>query len=201
MYLVIPDPTHGLVAAPQSTHDRTPHTEQALTTHGFTWNNDIEAYTRPANHDPAAVDDTAGLLRQLGHYVLSTHTPLPQTGTAGHGANEDHPPHTANLPVHPQTSPSLGLWDAKACAEANSSAAFHPQEHPDHEGLPCIELAGILIFAYLDADLRAVRISVHLDTTHEQLVRADGAVPIRVEIDDTTIFDNHTPPAPPEPTR
>ncbi|MGW6027616.1 hypothetical protein [Streptomyces sp. NPDC055099] len=196
MYLVIPDPAHGLVAAPQSPHDHTPHTEQALTTQGFTWNNEIEAYTRQTNHTPAAVDDTAGMLRQLGHYVFSTHHPLPNTGTKRRCTDEDHTSHPASLSPRPQAPLGLDLWDAKACAEANSSAVFHPQEHPDHEGLPCIELAGILVFAYLDADLRTVRISIHLDTTHEKLARTDGSVPIQVEIEDTTVFDNLTPPQP-----
>ncbi|MFD3843152.1 hypothetical protein ACFWWC_44100 [Streptomyces sp. NPDC058642] len=72
---------------------------------------------------------------------------------------------------------------------------------PEDEGLPCIEIAGVLVFAYLDADLEAVRVSVHLDTTDEQLVRPDGTVPMVVELADTTVFDNLTPPpAPAQPT-
>jgi hypothetical protein len=96
---------------------------------------------------------------------------------------------------------SLRLSDYEDCAEANSSAVFHPMDGPDDEGLPCIEIAGVLVFAYLDADREAVRVSVHLDTTDEQLVRADGTVPMVVELADTTVFDNLTPPpAPSEPT-
>ncbi len=78
MFLVVPDPAHGLVAAPQSSDDLTPVTEQSLAAHGFTWNNEIEAYTRQADHDPAAVDGTAGMLRALGHYVFSAYRPLPR---------------------------------------------------------------------------------------------------------------------------
>jgi hypothetical protein len=85
---------------------------------------------------------------------------------------------------------SLSLSDAEACAEANSSAVLHAQEGPDDEGLPCIEIAGILVFAYLDADRTSLRVSVHLDTTDEQLVRADGTVPIQVEIEDATVFSD-----------
>ncbi|MFF8932265.1 hypothetical protein ACF1AO_33935 [Streptomyces longwoodensis] len=88
---------------------------------------------------------------------------------------------------------SLSLSDAEACAAANSAAVFHPQEGPDDEGLPCIELAGILVFVYLDADRGGVRVSVHLDTTDEELVRADGTVPMQVEIETATVFDNLTP--------
>ncbi|AZP14719.1 hypothetical protein EJC51_47435 [Streptomyces aquilus] len=96
-------------------------------------------------------------------------------------------------------NPSLS--DAEECAEANSTAVFHAMRGPDDEGLPCMEIAGILVFAYLDADREAVRVSVHLDTTDEQLVRADSTVPMVVEIEDTTVFDNLTPlPAPAQPT-
>ncbi|WP_128380278.1 hypothetical protein [Streptomyces cavernae] len=107
----------------------------------------------------------------------------------------------ADISRHVRTPLNLSLSDAEACAAANSSAVFHPMEGPDDEGLPCIEIAGILVFAYLDADRGAVRVSVHLDTTDEQLIRADGTVPLQVEIEDATVFDNLTPPpAPAQPT-
>ncbi|WP_031487295.1 hypothetical protein [Streptomyces bicolor] len=77
MFLVVPDPAHGLVAAPESSDDLTPATEEILAAQGFTWNAEIEAYTRLADHGPAAVDHTAGMLRDLGHYVFSAHMPLP----------------------------------------------------------------------------------------------------------------------------
>ncbi|MGC0407767.1 hypothetical protein RKD31_001010 [Streptomyces sp. SAI-163] len=76
MFLVTPDPIHGLVAAPRSPEDLTPGTEATLTAQGFTWNSDIEAYTHPTDHSSEAVDRTAGALRELGHYVFSAHTPL-----------------------------------------------------------------------------------------------------------------------------
>ncbi|MCQ8836109.1 hypothetical protein [Streptomyces malaysiensis] len=76
MFLVVPDPAHGLVAAPQSSDDLTTLTVESLAAQGFAWNSEIEAYTRQADHDPAAVDDTAGMLRELGHYVFSSHRPL-----------------------------------------------------------------------------------------------------------------------------
>jgi hypothetical protein len=76
VFLVVPDPAHGLVAAPESSLDLTPDTEASLAAKGFTWNSEIEAYTREADHSPAAVDDTAGMLRNLGHYVFSAYRPL-----------------------------------------------------------------------------------------------------------------------------
>lgn len=136
---------------------------------------------RPPADDQAAVDLYYG--------------PAKNRGDAGYTL------YAEDISRHMRAPLSLSLSDAEACAEANSSAVFHPQENPDDEGLPCIEIAGILVFAYLDADRKAVRVSVHLDTTHEQLVRADGTVPVQVEIEDATVFDNLAPPpAPPEPT-
>lgn len=81
MYLVTLDPAHGLVVAPRSGDDLTPETEQALTAEGFTWSSGIEAYTRPADSDPEAVDHAAGLLRALGHYVFSCWTTTPRTAS------------------------------------------------------------------------------------------------------------------------
>ncbi|MGX4695124.1 hypothetical protein [Streptomyces sp. JNUCC 63] len=77
MFLVVPDPAHGLVAAPRSPADLTPGTKETLTSQGFTWNSEIKAYNRPADSSPEAVERTAGALRELGHYVLSSYTPLP----------------------------------------------------------------------------------------------------------------------------
>ncbi|MEU0853348.1 hypothetical protein ABZ387_36320 [Streptomyces flaveolus] len=71
-------------------------------------------------------------------------------------------------------------------------------EGADDEGLPCIKIAGVLVFAYLDADTRAVRVSVHLDTTDEQVLLADGTVPVQVDVEDATVFTH--PPTPPSQT-
>ncbi|MFC8094703.1 hypothetical protein [Streptomyces sp. NPDC057301] len=110
--------------------------------------------------------------------------------------DEDYVLFATDISRYARTPLRLSLSDDEDCAEANSSAAFHPMEGPDNEGLPCIEIAGVLVFAYLDADREAVRVSVHLDTTDEQLIRADGTVPMLVELADTTVFDNLTPPRP-----
>lgn len=67
---------------------------------------------------------------------------------------------------------------------------------PDDEGLPCSEIAGVLVFAYLDADMQAVRVSVHLDTTDELLVQPGQTVPLHVEVEDSTVFSGGTTPAP-----
>ncbi|MET7693853.1 hypothetical protein ABZT06_38810 [Streptomyces sp. NPDC005483] len=115
--------------------------------------------------------------------------------------DEGYMVYPADISRHVGAPRSVSLSDAEACAVVNSSAVFHPQEHPDDEGLPCIEIAGLLVFVYLDADCGAVRVSVHLDTADEQLVRADGTVPMWVEIGDATVFDNvNQQPAPMERT-
>ncbi|MET8572993.1 hypothetical protein [Streptomyces sp. NPDC004783] len=77
MFLVTPDRTYGLVAAPRAPEDLTPGTEEALTAQDFTWNSEIEAYTRPTGHGPEGVDRTASTLRGLGHFVLLSYTPAP----------------------------------------------------------------------------------------------------------------------------
>ena len=79
MYLVIPDPAHGLVAAPRSSDDLTPDTKGFLTGQGFAWNCDIDAYTRPTGHGPDDVDHTADTLRALGQYVISGYRPKAMT--------------------------------------------------------------------------------------------------------------------------
>ncbi|MFE4579705.1 hypothetical protein [Streptomyces chartreusis] len=113
--------------------------------------------------------------------------------------DEDYVLFATEISRRVRTPLKLDLADFDACALANSSAIFHAQEGPDDEGLPCIEVAGILVFSYLDADRGAVRVSVHLDTAAEELVGADTTVPIEVEIGDTTVFSNLTPPPPASP--
>ncbi|MFC7309012.1 hypothetical protein ACFQVC_33005 [Streptomyces monticola] len=121
-------------------------------------------------------------------------------GAREHRSDEDYTLYASDVTRNLPTPASLDLSDAEDCALANSEAVFHAQEGPDGEGLPCIEIAGILVFAHLDADRGAIRVSVHLDTAAEQLVRADGSVPLHVEIEEATVFDNLTPPsAPAEP--
>ncbi|WP_331751909.1 hypothetical protein OG713_46030 (plasmid) [Streptomyces sp. NBC_00723] len=75
MFLVVPDPVHGLVAAPESARDLTPGTEEALTAQGFTWNSEIQAYTSQRDNSPAALKQVVCALNDLGHEVLASTTP------------------------------------------------------------------------------------------------------------------------------
>jgi hypothetical protein len=82
------------------------------------------------------------------------------------------------------------------CARANNSAVFHPISGPDDDGVPCIETGGVLVFAYLDPDMQAVRVSVDLDTAHDRVVRGDGTIPLHVEVGDATVFSAGARPLP-----
>ncbi|MFE3166721.1 hypothetical protein [Streptomyces sp. NPDC059224] len=78
--------------------------------------------------------------------------------------------------------------DEDASEQANRDATFHPQT--DLNDLPCVEVDGVLVFAYLDHEASAVRISVHLDSAEDRLVRPDGSVPLRVEVEDDVVLDD-----------
>lgn len=78
--------------------------------------------------------------------------------------------------------------DEDACEQANRGATFHPQT--DDNDLPCGEVDGVLVFAYLDHDAGAVRVSVHLESAEDRLVRPDGTVPLRVDVEDCVVLDD-----------
>ncbi|MEU1600356.1 hypothetical protein ABZ468_48315 [Streptomyces sp. NPDC005708] len=61
--------------------------------------------------------------------------------------------------------------DEEVCAVVNNAAVFHAQADPDDEGLPCVAIAGVLVFAYLDASMQAVRVSIHLDAADELVIQ------------------------------
>ncbi|MFJ5779314.1 hypothetical protein [Streptomyces sp. NPDC093094] len=117
--------------------------------------------------------DTAGILGQwlTGFDLRQADGPLP----SGNGPQPDSFP------------------DEAACAEFNAAAVFHPMAGPHDEGLPCIEIAGILVFAYLDPDLHALRVSVHLDTTDHRIAPPGQTVPLHIEAEDTTLHSSTAP--------
>ena len=71
----------------------------------------------------------------------------------------------------------------------NRAAVFYPRI--DEDGLPCIEVGGVLVFAYLDPDPLAVRISVHLDS-----LDWESLVPVVVDVEATTLMDARDPDSP-----
>ncbi|MFJ8158525.1 hypothetical protein [Streptomyces sp. NPDC094468] len=78
MFLVTPDAARGLVAAPHCSDDRTPDTECLLAAQGFTWDAQVEAFTRATDSSPHHVDQVAEALRRLGHFVFSSYRPCVQ---------------------------------------------------------------------------------------------------------------------------
>lgn len=87
--------------------------------------------------------------------------------------------------------------DAGTAEDLNRAAVFYAA---DDQGPSCIELVGVLVFGYLDAEDGVVQVSVHLDSADpDHVVRPDGTVPLRVVVEDTVVFDdsNHYAPHPP----
>ncbi|MFE7759673.1 hypothetical protein [Streptomyces sp. NPDC057429] len=54
--------------------------------------------------------------------------------------------------------------------------------------LPALQMAGVLVFAYIDADSSAVRVSVDLDTAHRALLRPDRSVPLEITVQGSRVF-------------
>ncbi|MCX4792014.1 hypothetical protein OG369_39900 [Streptomyces sp. NBC_01221] len=76
----------------------------------------------------------------------------------------------------------------------NHGAVFHAA---DDDGPQCIEVTGVLIFGYIDADDGVVCVSVHLDGADpDHVVRPDGTVPLRVVVEGSVILDDSNERAP-----
>ncbi|MFI8944164.1 hypothetical protein [Streptomyces syringium] len=100
----------------------------------------------------------------------------------------------AQLPT-PQTtarttrtnSPETAFPDAQQCEEANRQAVFHPVAEDGSR--PCMEVFGVMVFAYLDPGTQAVQVSIDFETAQRQLARRDGTVPLCVDVRDTVVLD------------
>ncbi|MEU2588252.1 hypothetical protein ABZ612_36435 [Streptomyces avermitilis] len=62
-----------------------------------------------------------------------------------------------------------------------------------------MEVDGVLMFTYLDHELGAIRVSIHLDSAPDRLVRTDGTVPLRVKVEDTVVLDDSSEEGAPQP--
>lgn len=87
-------------------------------------------------------------------------------------------------PVAP-LAPS-GFPDHERCEQLNQAAVFHPQNSEDE--LPCLEFDNVLVFIYLDAARQTLLLSVDPDTAPGELLRPDGLLPVRIELDDGLTF-------------
>ncbi|MET8983257.1 hypothetical protein ABZX85_47600 [Streptomyces sp. NPDC004539] len=85
--------------------------------------------------------------------------------------------------------------DEDASEQANRDATFHPQT--DDNDLPCVEVDGVLVFTYLDHEAGAVRVSVGRDLAQDRLVRPDGTIPLRVDVDGAALLDDSVEDGPP----
>jgi hypothetical protein len=91
------------------------------------------------------------------------------------------------------------LWKGIA-DEAGLNAVFHPQTHilkswlsradqPPEEH-PCLEVAGVQAYLYVDPQLPAIRLSLHLEDVIKPLRLPDGeSVPLRVMVNETVVYD------------
>ncbi|MGW7196148.1 hypothetical protein [Streptomyces chryseus] len=88
--------------------------------------------------------------------------------------------------------------DAVTAEGLNCGAVFYAA---DDDGPASIEVAGVLVFGYLDAKDGVVRVSVHTDSADpKHVVRPDGTVPLRVIVEDTVVLDDHSHHHAPHPT-
>ncbi|MFI2415186.1 hypothetical protein [Streptomyces sp. NPDC018947] len=163
------------------------------------WSDEASALAALAQHARSCWDDVAGKNGAPYRPPADDRTAVDvYYGPVEDRCDEDYTLRAYDVLRHEDASRILSLKDAQACTEANRAAVFHPMKGPDDEGLPCIEISGVLVFAYLDAGTEAVRVSVHLDTADEHLALADGTVPVQVDVEDATVFTHPAaPPAPP----
>ncbi|MEV5886317.1 hypothetical protein AB0L74_26980 [Streptomyces sp. NPDC052020] len=96
-----------------------------------------------------------------------------------------HPAHNARQP-HDERKPSMTVSNSRATA-LNRAARFLPADPADPTTLPCIEIAGVQVYAYI-RDGR-VCVSVDLETAEAELVRPDGTVPLTVDVGVNTVFE------------
>lgn len=88
-------------------------------------------------------------------------------------------------------------WQARADL-ANRAAVFHPADGPESTtapgpdetpGLPCVEVAGIQCYTYLNGQTGQLKVSLHFDTAEPWLLTADGNVPVEVNVGGDTVFE------------
>lgn len=85
------------------------------------------------------------------------------------------------------TAPEFVSPSPEACEAFNLGAEFLPQE--DEDTLPCIKVAGVYVFTYVDKETGAVRVSIHLEDTDPSLIRPNQTVPLVVTCGTSTLFE------------
>jgi hypothetical protein len=78
-----------------------------------------------------------------------------------------------------------GMWRRAA----NLEARFLPQDARDNTARPCIVIAGIQVYAYLDEETGTLHVSTHYDGAEAPAIAEDGSVPTRVSVGGQIVFD------------
>lgn len=63
---------------------------------------------------------------------------------------------------------------------------FHSGSGPGTH--PCMDISGVLVFAYIDAASATLTVSLDIDDASPELLDASGLVPLRIDIQGRTIF-------------
>ncbi|MFD7769892.1 hypothetical protein [Streptomyces sp. NPDC059787] len=71
--------------------------------------------------------------------------------------------------------------------EFNSNAELLPVEPNKPDSVPAIRVAGALVYVYVHP-LYGLTVSVDVDEAEADLTRADGTVPMRVQVGVATVF-------------
>lgn len=66
------------------------------------------------------------------------------------------------------------------------TARFWPARRDEPGSRPAVQVAGVLVFAYLDGS--SLRVRFDLDTTHHALLRPDSTVPMEITVQGRTVF-------------
>lgn len=130
-------------------------------------------------HEP----DYAPSLTGLVNHVIAAHPEIRLIRTRADQPRDRRPTAAKHQAAHPD------IWGAEVTRErdANKAAQFHAISSPD--GLPAIEVAGVLVFAYIKDGY--LRVSVDLDTVESWLLTDESGellVPIRIAVGDEDVW-------------
>ena len=92
--------------------------------------------------------------------------------------------------LDPRTWPAsirTARWRRRVDA-AHTAALLHPYRGADSDSLPAIEVAGSLVFVYLDRQCKALRVSVDLDTVAPWMLNDAERVPMLITVNGDEVF-------------
>ncbi|WP_157120927.1 hypothetical protein [Nocardia miyunensis] len=92
--------------------------------------------------------------------------------------------------LDPRTWPSslrTARWRRRVDT-AHTAALLHPYRGANSDSLPAIEVAGSLVFVYLDRDHKALRVSVDLDSVAPWLLNDAERVPMLITVNGDEVF-------------